>query len=185
MPYQIDIQDLLYAHHPGESGIQLGAPELNARGDLGSQLLHVHIGLVPAVGGDHAAIGFSRGMMIEKISSRADGHYQPIDLQKGCGPRRIRRVERCMDLLAGYMDLLSISMSLVALVLGAAIGWLIARSRFRTTIAELNTKLILERRVNKQLSEAAQIDAMRSLMQAPSLTTPSDDLLREPTALSG
>jgi hypothetical protein len=35
--------------------------------------------------------------------------------------------------------------------LGAAIGWLIARSRFRTTIAELNTKLILERRVNKQL----------------------------------
>ena len=69
-----------------------------------------------------------------------------------------------MDLLAGYMDLLSISMSLVALVLGAAIGWLIARSRFRTTIAELNTKLILERRVNKQLYEKAQIDAVAGLM---------------------
>ena len=83
------------------------------------------------------------------------------------------------------MDLLAISGSLAALILGAAIGWFLARSRFTRTIAELNTKLVLERRVNKQLSEAAQIDAMRSLMQAPSPTTPSDDLLREPTALSG
>ena len=53
------------------------------------------------------------------------------------------------------MDLLAISVSLAALILGAAIGWLIARSRFTTTIAELNTKLVLERRVNQQLSEAA------------------------------
>jgi hypothetical protein len=68
--------------------------------------------------------------------------------------------------------------------LGAAIGWLFARSRFTRTIAELNTKLILERRVNKQLSEAAQIDALRSLMQASGLTQ-SDDPMREPTVLSG
>jgi len=84
-----------------------------------------------------------------------------------------------------YMDLLAISGSLAALILGAAIGWFFARSRFTGTIAELNTKLVLERRVNKQLNEAAQIDAMRSLMQAPSLTTPSDELMREPTVLSG
>jgi hypothetical protein len=50
-----------------------------------------------------------------------------------------------------YMDLLAISGSLAALILGAAIGWLFARSRFTKTIAELNTRLILERRVNKQL----------------------------------
>ena len=160
------------------------APEGDAGGELAVEFLARHVRLVPAVGGDHAAIGFSRGMMIEKISSHADGHYQPIDLQKGCGPRRIRRVERCMDLLAGYMDLLSISMSLVALVLGAAIGWLIARSRFRTTIAELNTKLILERRVNKQLYEKAQIDAVAGLMGASNLTT-SGEPARQPMAVSG
>jgi len=81
------------------------------------------------------------------------------------------------------MDLLAIGGSLAALILGAAIGWLIARSRYTRTIAELNTNLVLERRVNKQLSEAVQIDAMRSLVQAPGLTT--DELTREPTALSG
>ena len=81
------------------------------------------------------------------------------------------------------MDLLAISVSLAALILGAAIGWLLARSRSTRTIAELTTNLVLERRVNKQLSEAVQIDAVRSLVQAPGLTT--DELTREPTALSG
>ena len=38
------------------------------------------------------------------------------------------------------MDLLPISGSLAALILGAAIGWFLARSRFTRTIAELNTK---------------------------------------------
>ena len=46
------------------------------------------------------------------------------------------------------MDLLAISSSLAALIFGAAIGWLFARSRFTRTIAELNTKLVLERRVS-------------------------------------
>ena len=81
------------------------------------------------------------------------------------------------------MDLLAISVSSAALILGAAIGWLIARSRLTTTIAELNTKLVLERRVNQQLSEAAQIDVVRSFVQAPVLTT--DDPMHEPTMLSG
>jgi len=50
------------------------------------------------------------------------------------------------------MDLLIMIVGLAALVLGAAIGWLLgwflARSRFTTTIAELNTILAFERRVN-------------------------------------
>jgi hypothetical protein len=82
------------------------------------------------------------------------------------------------------MDLLAISVSSAALILGAAIGWLVARSRFTRTIAELNTNLVLERRVNKQLSEAVQIDAVRSLLQAPGLTMP-DERAHEPTVLSG
>jgi hypothetical protein len=79
-----------------------------------------------------------------------------------------------------YMDLLSISVSLVALILGAAIGWLLARSRFMRTIAELNSKLVLERRVNKQLSETVQVqvDAVPSLIQAPTTSgEPTHDLM--------
>jgi uncharacterized protein YneF (UPF0154 family) len=83
-----------------------------------------------------------------------------------------------------YMDVIAISVSLAALILGAAIGWFLARSRFRTTIAQLNTNLVLERRVNKQLSEAVQIDAVRSFMQAPGLTIP-DEPTRERTLSSG
>jgi len=83
-----------------------------------------------------------------------------------------------------FMDLLAIGVSLAALTLGAAIGWFIARSRFTRKIAELNTNLILERRVNRQLSEAVQIDAVRSFMQPPGLTMP-DEPAPEPTVLSG
>jgi hypothetical protein len=68
-----------------------------------------------------------------------------------------------------YMELLPISVSLIALILGAAIGWLVARSRFTTTIAELNGKLVLERRINKQLSETVQVqvDAVPRFIQTP------------------
>jgi hypothetical protein len=86
--------------------------------------------------------------------------------------------------LPANMDLLAMSASLVALVVGTAIGWLVARWRFTTTIAELNTNLVLERRVNKQLSGTLQIDAMPSLVQAPNLT-PATQTTREPTAASG
>jgi hypothetical protein len=82
-----------------------------------------------------------------------------------------------------YTELLAIGVSLAALILGAAIGWIVARLRFTTTIAELHTSLVLERRVNKQLSEAVQIDAVRSLLQVSSLA--AGEPAREPTVLSG
>jgi hypothetical protein len=82
------------------------------------------------------------------------------------------------------MDQLATTVSLVAFVLGAAIGWLLARSRFTSTIAELNTNLVLERRVNRQLRETVQVDAVPSSIQAPQLTT-SGELTREPTMVSG
>jgi hypothetical protein len=82
------------------------------------------------------------------------------------------------------MDPLATTVSVFALILGAAIGWLFARSRFTTTIAELNTNLVLERRVNRQLRETVQVDAVPSLIHPPQLTT-SSELTREPTAVSG
>jgi hypothetical protein len=75
-----------------------------------------------------------------------------------------------MGLLAN-MDLMAMSASLVALLMGAAIGWLIARSRFARTIAELNTNLVLERRLNKQLCETIQVAAAPAFVQAPELTS--------------
>ena len=68
------------------------------------------------------------------------------------------------------MDLLTIGASSAALIFGAAIGWLLARSRFTRTVAELNTNLILERRVNRQLSESVQLDAAPRLTREPDLT---------------
>jgi hypothetical protein len=68
------------------------------------------------------------------------------------------------------MDLLTIGASSAALIFGAAIGWLLARSRFTRTVAELNTNLILERRVNKQLCESVQFDAVPRLAREPDLT---------------
>jgi hypothetical protein len=88
-----------------------------------------------------------------------------------------------MDLLA-HMDLLAIGVSVVALIVGTAIGWFIARSRFTTKIAELNTSLVLERRVNKQLSQAIQVDPVPTFVQAPDLPTLAQPV-HEPTALSG
>ena len=61
------------------------------------------------------------------------------------------------------MDLLTIGASSAALIFGAAIGWVLARSRFTRIVAELNTNLILERRVNKQLCESVQFDAVPRL----------------------
>ena len=68
------------------------------------------------------------------------------------------------------MDLLIIGASLAALIFGAVIGWLLARSRFTRTVAELNTNLTLERRVNRQLSESVQFDAVPRLAREPDLT---------------
>jgi hypothetical protein len=76
------------------------------------------------------------------------------------------------------------SVSFAALIVGAAIGWLIARLSFTSIIAELNTRLLLERQVNKQLSQTFQVDGLPGLIQAPHLTAPAEPM-REPTALSG
>ena len=78
------------------------------------------------------------------------------------------------------MDLLSISIGVGAFVLGAAMGWVVARTRF----TRLNSKLVLERRVNKQLREPVQIDAVPHFAETPDLTT-SVEPAREPMVLSG
>jgi hypothetical protein len=82
------------------------------------------------------------------------------------------------------MDLLTIGASLAALIFGAAIGWLLARSRFTRTVAELNTNLILERRVNRQLCESVQFDAVPRLAREPDLTI-SGEPTRETMVPSG
>ena len=82
------------------------------------------------------------------------------------------------------MDLLSISIGVGTFVLGAAMGWVVARTRFTRAIAELNSKLVLERRVNKQLRETVQIDAVSHFAETPDLTT-SVEPAREPMVLSG
>jgi hypothetical protein len=68
------------------------------------------------------------------------------------------------------MDPLATSVGVGALVLGTAIGWLLGCSRSTTAIADLNAKLVLERRLNKQLGETVGGDAVRSLIRAPELT---------------
>jgi hypothetical protein len=90
-----------------------------------------------------------------------------------------------MDLLSSYMDPLAIAVGVAALILGFAIGWLVARSRSKTTIAELNTKLVLERRVNKQLHERVQVDAMPSLMNGDAMRSGTAGSMREPMPVSG
>jgi hypothetical protein len=82
------------------------------------------------------------------------------------------------------MDSLAVGAGLVALVLGTAIGWLLARSRFRTRIVELNTNLVLERRINKQLCEAVQVNAAPGLFRVSELTMPAEPA-RESMVLSG
>jgi hypothetical protein len=83
------------------------------------------------------------------------------------------------------MDLLAISSAgAAAFIVGALCGWLIARWRFATKVADLSSKLVLERRVNRQLSEAIQDATVPSFVPAPDLTTPLEAAL-EPMVLSG
>jgi hypothetical protein len=89
------------------------------------------------------------------------------------------------------MDLLVISgVGAAALIVGVALGWLIARWRFAARIADLNSKLVLQHRVNKQLSETIQAAAVEpSFEPAPHLTIPAqvehEPVGREPMVLSG
>ena len=56
MSYQSSIENALDAHDADKRRIEFGAPELNAGGHFGSQLVRGHIGLMPAIGGDNAVI---------------------------------------------------------------------------------------------------------------------------------
>ena len=83
------------------------------------------------------------------------------------------------------MDLIDITtLSVLALIVGIVTGWLVARSRFTTTVADLNSKLVLERRVNKQLSEAVQVAAVSNFMPAPDLASAAEPV-RQSMVLSG
>jgi len=83
------------------------------------------------------------------------------------------------------MDQLAIgAVGSVALVVGGAIGWLIARARFTARLADVNSKLVLERRVNKQLSEAIEVAAVPRFTPASDLTIPAESA-RESMVLSG
>jgi hypothetical protein len=90
------------------------------------------------------------------------------------------------------MDLLVISGAGGAgFIVGAALGWLIARWRFAARIGDLNSKLVLQHRVNKQLSETIQAAAAAepSFEPTPHLTIPAqvehESVEREPMVLSG
>ena len=82
------------------------------------------------------------------------------------------------------MDLLPIGVGLAAFIVGAAVGWFVARARSTSAIAELNSKLVLERRVNKQLRETVEIDAAPGFTRTADLTAPVEPA-REPMVLSG
>src|SRR5258708_33376523 len=74
--YQINIAHRLNAHDADQGTIILAAPERHAGGDLAVQLALRHIGIVPSIGRDHAAIGFGRS-----IDYRED--HRPIILATG------------------------------------------------------------------------------------------------------
>src|SRR5258708_19546049 len=59
---QIDVAHRLDAHHADQFALSLIAPEFDSGGDLAVELLQGHIGLVPTIGRDYAAIGLSGGV---------------------------------------------------------------------------------------------------------------------------
>jgi hypothetical protein len=59
---QIDVADGLDAHHPQQRAAVLVAPERDAGGDLGRELVHRHVRLVPAVGRYDVAVRLGGGV---------------------------------------------------------------------------------------------------------------------------
>jgi hypothetical protein len=57
---QGDVADGLDAHDAEQLAAGLSAPEGDPGGDLFLELAPCHVRLVPAVGGDHAAVGLGR-----------------------------------------------------------------------------------------------------------------------------
>src|SRR5580700_5509517 len=59
---QIEVAHGLDAHHTNQFALSLIAPEFDSGGDLAVELLQGHIGFVPAIGRDYAAIGLGGGV---------------------------------------------------------------------------------------------------------------------------
>ena len=59
---QVDVANLLDAHDPDKLAVELAAPEHDPGGQLAVELLGGHVGVVPAVGRDDAAVHLGRGV---------------------------------------------------------------------------------------------------------------------------
>jgi hypothetical protein len=62
MSNQVDIAHGLNAHHADEPTVLQVTPELNAGARLGTELRRRHVGLVPTVRRDDAAVSLSRSI---------------------------------------------------------------------------------------------------------------------------
>jgi hypothetical protein len=74
------VAHVLQSHDAGEAAAIRIAPEHDAGGTLAVKLVAWHVRFVPAVGRDHAAIGFRGGVDDGKnvvalvVATQADGH---------------------------------------------------------------------------------------------------------------
>ena len=57
VPHERHVVDVLDAHHADQTAAVKRAPEAHAGGDLATQLVGRHVGLVVAVGGNDAGVG--------------------------------------------------------------------------------------------------------------------------------
>jgi hypothetical protein len=85
---QIDIADGLDAHHADQSAAGRRAPERDASGDLAVELGRVHVRVVPAVGGDHAAIGLGGRIHDRQDVAALVAAAEPDAAHRGSLPRR-------------------------------------------------------------------------------------------------
>src|SRR5215472_15888147 len=65
---KIDVADRLETHHTCQPAVLFIAPEHDAGGDLAIELVLRHVGLVPAIGRDHATISLGGS-----VDDREDG----------------------------------------------------------------------------------------------------------------
>ena len=96
MADQGHVLHVLDAHHPHQSSFLLHAPEHHARVHLMAQLLPGHVGLLPAVRGDHIAVGLGRVVddfvhglevvFLAQADHGAHGSRTPVLRQEGRTP---------------------------------------------------------------------------------------------------
>jgi hypothetical protein len=82
---EVDVADGLDAHDPEQRAVVLIGPERHAGRDLALEVGHRHVRLVPAVGGDHAAVGLGGG--VDDLEDR-------VSLVLAAGPDR-RHAPHC------------------------------------------------------------------------------------------